>query len=123
MKNIIIFGFLALGILAACSNNDECVQADYLGTWIGTESCNSSFPTDITISFTAEGNDKLIMDGAIFSTPLNVNVCNIEAKDISNPEIGWEYTGSLSGDNLKVKYSSYGGFVGDYTCDYELVRQ
>ncbi len=100
--------FLILALLftlSSCGGDDDCVQADWLGTYTGTEDCNGE-TTDAIITVTAEGDDMIVfliatdVSTAEFD-PLPFDGCNVDMSD-SDGTLTLDLSVDLDGNDLTL---------------------
>ena len=104
MRNLL--GLLLFCFILASCGGDSCSEADYVGSWSGTISCDTEPTEDIDIVITegSGGNINLDIDGEI--TPVEVNGCSLNIPEISIDFFGTPLTtsgsGNLDGDALTI---------------------
>jgi hypothetical protein len=103
------FLFLVLFLAAACGDDDEgmttCTQADWVGTYTGTISCDGETPEDVTFTILAGSSDGLLLSyetaslSTEFDQPIPFQACNLS---ISSTDQGLTLSleASRNGDNL-----------------------
>jgi len=129
LKLFIISAFLL--VLSGCKDDDplpepECTQADWLGTYVGTRSCETVLGADVTITILASGSNDIIVswetsDDSGEYEPFTPNICVI---DYSSPDLGLTLTmdATLDGDN--IEFSGISQTSSEYfTCNMSVVRQ
>ena len=117
MKYIFLLILSFTLLITACSGNDECVQADWVGVYKGKSQCNSSNELSATIVILAGENDNaLIINGieTTFDGTCSAST-SVNASSLSSPRIT-DY--SLNGNNLSFRSSTtnQGFFI---ICDFE----
>ncbi len=99
-----------LSVFAACGNDDDdCAQADWVGTYSGTIVCTEDGveedPEDVTVTITASGTDQLVFEYDTPSTGLETDPLDISGCDVnfsaSEQGITLTVSADLDGDNLK----------------------
>jgi len=116
--------FLAVVLATGCNNDDDepavCTQADWVGTYSGTITCDSEPAQDVTLTITADGTDNVVLSyqTSTVSTlydPLPFDNCGLD-----NLATGGGITSSVSvtlnGNDITLMESlSGGGFASDCT--------
>lgn len=117
--------FLILAVLFTLSScgDDDCVQADWLGTYTGTESCEGE-TTDATIVVTAQGTDMLSFsiesDGSTTSFDLPLDGCSTSSVE-EEDEIRLELSASLDGNDLSID-SDFTVGSDSAACEYRVTK-
>ncbi len=124
MKSNLFLILALLFTLASCGGDDDCLQADWVGTYTGTEDCNGEI-ADATMTVSAAGTDMLIYfietsSGTTEFDPLPFNGCNFNQQD-EEDGIRFELDVELDGDMLTFRFE-----VSDDTdssvCEYIVTR-
>ena len=73
MRLSTLFILSILVFLTACGDDEDCTQADWIGSYTGTEVCNGEDAVDAIINISANGTDMLdievISNGATVTVP------------------------------------------------------
>jgi hypothetical protein len=94
---LLVFG---MAIITSCSSDDDCIAADWVGTYVldaSTEDCSSesiSLSTEVVITAGFESNS-INFDGI----EAQVNGCNLT---VTEPYFGLTANAKLDGDKIKV---------------------
>ncbi len=97
-----------LFVFQACGDDDDCVQADWVGTYSGTIVCTEDGveedPEDVVITVTAAGTDQLIFNYDTTNTGLETDPLDVDGCDVnfsaSEQGITLTVSADLDGDNL-----------------------
>lgn len=125
MKNLFYFLLLGALISSSCGSDDDeetCMVGDFIGTYVGSETCDGE-TEDITYVVTQGSSE----DKLIFTDDFQ-NVYNVDRKDcsLSGGEsvfgIGVDYSGSLVGSDLTFTIES-DAFLYTSTCSFQGTKQ
>ena len=100
--------FAILSTITACGDDDDCVQADWVGVYTGTVVCTEDGVVldteDVTVTISAEGSDQISI---VYVTPItgldtdaiDFNGCNVTS---SGEDLGVTISvvADLDGDDL-----------------------
>ena len=113
---------LVLG-LTSCGDNGDCTQADFVGTWVGTEECTLDSSSDaVTIVIIAQGSNIEIDGGSFVTDELELDGCTA-SEETGAFGTGFEYRASLSGDDLTLTHIVKAASINTNVCTYTLTRQ
>lgn len=122
------FLLILMTFLASCGDDDDsnCVQADWVGTYTGTQTCTGEDATAVTVTITASGaNDVIIAydDDAGFGSefdPLTPSGCDID-KSATEQGLTLEIEASVDGNTFTLKEVFSQGAVSN-TCNITATR-
>jgi len=130
MKFLKLSFFVALIFtFAACDTTDNCVQADWVGTYTATQSCDGGTADDATVTITASGSDAIIIEtviadssGSLTTTtdPIVFDGCAFSVS-ASQGGVTLVSTGTLDGDNLTLT-DTYSGSGSSTVCTTSATR-
>ena len=113
MKLFKLFTLLMMiSVFTACGDDEEdCVQADWVGTYSGTITCTESSGTledsgDVTVNITASGSNNIIITydsdlTEIETEPLAFSGCTL-SETVSDGGFSLTITADLAGDELTL---------------------
>lgn len=102
MKKLFLLPLLALSLtFISCGDDDgDCVQSDFVGTYLGTKSVSGiETQEDFTFEVTAAGSSQISVFGAIEN--IDISGCKIEG-GTKVLGFGNEYSGSLDGTTITI---------------------
>ena len=111
MKNLYLLSFFLLfTILFSCSKEEQvCVKSDFIGDFLGGTICKSNGATGSSVATlirVTDGNaeNEVIIDVSGFKIAVVIDGCSFTGSD-KNADVDITFSGSLSGENIKVKLS------------------
>ncbi|MBK8698665.1 MAG: hypothetical protein IPN29_03665 [Saprospiraceae bacterium] len=118
-KLFILFCFASLWV--SCSK-DECVREDFIGTWKGTEDCDTEDVKDIQVVITAgnKSNEVIINGGSFVDETVEIDGCDLDG-GTTVLGIGIKIKGSLTAGELILNYDNDAGII-SVGCEYKLTR-
>lgn len=112
-------------VMFSCGDdNGDCVQADYIGTWTGTESCTPlGTENNVTITVIEKGNALEIDGGEFVTDEVGIDGCSV-SRDATTFGTGFKYSGSLSDDGGTLTLTHTQELVGEVVnqCTYTLTK-
>lgn len=121
MKKALLTFMVAASVLS-CKKND-CTRDEFLGTWKGTEKCDTDSISQVVITLKEGGSgDKIIINGAEFiDESVKLDGCELEG-GTTVLGVGIKIAGSLNNGSLSLSYVNDAGII-SYGCDYTLTKQ
>ena len=125
MKFNLLLVFSLVFLLASCGDDEDgCSQADWVGTYTGTETCDGT-TVDATIVVAAVGEDMLSMtftsSGSTIEIPgVPFDACGV-SEELSLDTSTLDVDASLDGSNLTID-TEFMTLFGNASCQYVVTR-
>ncbi len=124
MKSNLFLILVLLFTLASCGGDDDCLQADWVGTYTGTEDCNGE-TADATVVVTASGEDNIVFvietDASTLTfDPLPFDGCNVNQSD-DDGTFSLDLSVDLDGNDLTLNTVFSAGSESS-VCEYSVTR-
>jgi len=121
MNKIILLLALPFMLFAfsSCSDDDECVATDSVGTYTGTKECDELDEEAVTFEVVNGGSDNLlIIDGVT----VTIDECDIFGSSIVQGE-GREFDGDIDGDEIHFVETIKSNSQDDVRCVWKGTKQ